>query len=524
VINTRKFLKKVTEVFVILAVSLLAPSLSVQTYSLPPDKRYALGIVFSILLYLFLCRMNFNLRVVVLGALTLYLGFFYITPSLARQTVLETMKAFIRGEKLSVFVESYLRLAEIPVKTSYYTLVIVALWTSLIAAIFLISVSVISYFAHSWFLLENLTPPLFKPLSTYLTGTGKIGKRNVFAGIAIAACVFAIDRVLSPKIPSLVLLFTSVSLNTSIALFSVLQIILGRVMSENFRINLMAGSQMGLIAFLIVFNLVFWKKGIIKRFMPRKERIRVFSTFVLGISLMYITLYLLIDVATLTLFPFLLLLVFFNTILMARIEAEFQVLFIASELSFPTFCLMSSLLDIEGLKEFSALTMPALYLALSPLIPAILANIASTVSLYEKKTEKKISLIAYLPAIILMFYLYFALFLSKYGNEIYEVESFLPEVRGLNSNLVCIIIGAFISFIFGLTHILFFKYPIHPVAFIVSPITASYTAIIAVVLVTAIKVVCLKILKGRDYSSALIVAIPSYVVLSAAYLLLTSGR
>ena len=516
--SIKSFLGNFAKIAAILAVALLAPAISIQAYGLPFPTQYALGIAVSIFLYLLLVKIKFDLKIAMLGALTAFLGSLYTTTLLIRGTVLETLKVFVKGEKLSIFIEGVLKHIVMPTEFSYYTLTIIALWTALIAALLILSTSIIHYFSASWFFLENLIPPLSKPLNKYLPSLERVNKISGLTGLVIAISIFSIDIVLNPEIPSLVFLFTNVSLNISTIIFGIVQLVLTRTISEDSHFSLMIGSQIGLVFFLILLNLIFWKRGIIKRFVPLKERLRIFSIIALGISVTYITLYLLIDVGTLTLLPYLLIAVLFNSILAARIESEFQVLFISSKLNTSTYRFLANLIGIEKLQGISALAPSILYLSVNPIIPAILVNIMSTASTYEKRVKQKgTNTMVYLPIILFMFLLFSSLFLPKYGGEIYEVESFIPETNTISLNTIQVALGAFISAILGVFHLLAFKYPLNPVAFIASQFINNYNSIGAIALATALKIACLKILKPKNYYSSLIIAIFTYLILNIVF-------
>jgi len=517
--NVKKFLENIAKAVVILAIALLASSASIQAYGLPPLLQYVLILSVSIVLYSLLVKMKFSSKIAMLGALTAYLSIFYVATRLVQGTILETLKAFIKGEKLSIFVEGVLKHITTPIELSYYTLTIIALWTAFITALLLLSASIVHYFSHSWFFLENLIPPLSKPLSKYLLGMREFSKFSSVLGVAMAVVIFSVDIVLSPEIPSLILLFTNVSFNISMIIFSVIQISLTGTLSEHSHFSLMAGAQIGLIVFLILLNVIFWKRGITKKFIPLKERLRIFSVIILSFSITYISLYLLTDMGTLTLFPYIILMVFFNSILAARIESEFQVLFIADKLNISMYRFLSSLVGLENLREISALAVPILYLTSNPVLPAILANIMGIISTYEKRErEKAVNPVLYLPTILFMFFLFSALFLPKYGGEIYEVESFIPEIAIAGLDALYMVFGAAISIVLGVLHLLAFKYPLNPVAFIVSYLIESYNSILAMALATALKIACLKILKPKEYFSAMIIAILAYIALSVAYI------
>ena len=516
--NVRNFLKNIAKAVVILAIALLASSTSIQTYGFPSSFQYILGLVISMVLYLLLIKMRFSSKIAMLGALTVYLSIFCAATQLVQGTILETLKSFIKGERLSIFIEGVLKHITTPTELSYYTLTVIALWTAFITALLLLSASIVHYFSRSWFFLENLIPPLSKPLSKYLPNIGGFNKFNSALGVIIAVVVFSVDIALSPEIPSLILLLTNVSFNISMIIFSVIQISLTGILSKDSHFSLMAGAQIGLIAFLILLNMVFWKKGITRKFVPLKERLRIFSVIALGFSIAYISLYLLTDIGTLTLFPYIVLLVFFNSILAARIESEFQVLFIADKLNTSTYRFLSSLVGLENLREISTLAAPILYLASNPVLPAILANIIGMISAYEKKErEKAVNPIAYLSTVLFMFFLFSALFLPKYGGEIYEVESFIPKVPVVDLDALHMAFGAATSIVFGVLHLLAFKYPINPVAFIVSYLIESYNSVLAMALATALKIAYLKILKPKEYFSAMIIAILVYMALNVAY-------
>ncbi|MCD6458015.1 MAG: hypothetical protein J7K82_04115 [Thermoproteales archaeon] len=505
---------------VVLGILLIAISFSVQIFDQPSTTYYLLAIALSISIYALLRKLKFELYVIFLSISVAYTSFLVAHPRIIQQSVFETIKSFLRGEETSIFIRNQLVNLQIPTSLSINTFLIIVLWVVFLFSMILVSYSMISWLTKSWFFVENLTPPLLKPIIVYSKYFSEIKKLHVLIGAGLAAGLFMIDLLLATDFPALLLIYTDLTFNTSLAIFSIIHLYIIKSFTQVSEANFIFGGEIGLIIFILLLGLIFAKRGITRKVTPIKERLRLFSILVFGISLIYITLYLMLDTFAVNVFPFVIAAMLLNSVASSRIEAEFQILFICGQLSIVNYAIFLPMAVHAINGTIPGILYSVLIVAFTPIIPAVLVNIGNVAASYEKDTNRKFNQFLSILLITFAIFLFFNLAFYRYSKDIYNVKTYIQYENEIKLDIFYICASAAAALSLGIIHILLYKLPLNPVAFTVAPFYASNADIIAIIVVSVVKMLLIKRLKAKIFAHIAILATIFYAIFNIVKLYL----